>query len=320
MTARVILHLPAKVHADFRQMKIYGIHAAIERLVTARGGRVDLAQRNDALFGPEPLRGDGDLHVVENGQARGPGYLNAALAYLDGFFHLDPEGVLADSSLRHLHYDLACIDAAMAQAYFAALQARFVARRRSRYGQRKTLVPVPAGAIAVFLQGPKPERHGQAHMSTAAMLRTVCQGAGGRPVLVKVHPLKPELGREQIARARDDGAVMIETDANVHDILDVSAVSVSINSATGFEGFLHGTPAIFFGRSDFHQCVETVRTPQDFPGAMHRALTTSRDYARAMSWYFGQHCLDLKDPGLDERLIAAFIRAGFPPERLGLSG
>lgn len=317
--ARVILHLPAKVHDTFREMKIYAIHAAIERLIQARGGRVLVTERGDELYSPERLPGDGDLHIVENGFCQGPGYLNAALAYLDGFFHLDPKGVLADSALADLPYDPQTVPEDEARAFFRRLKARFAARRLSRYGQKRAATDIPEGAIAVFLQGPKPERMGQAHMTSAAMLRTVAAGAGGRPVVVKPHPLKPELGAMQIAEAIAEGARLIPTDANVHDILARAAVSVSINSATGFEGFLHGTPAIFFGRSDFAHCLETVRDPQDFPRALERALTKKRNYARAMAWYFGRHCFWLEDPALDARLLAHFAAQGFPPDRLGLA-
>ena len=316
--AKVILHLPDHALQDFRAKPIYGIHAAIDRLILARGGQVMVAPRGDALYGRHALPGDGDLHIVENGRAQGPGYLNAAVAYLEGYFHLDPEGVLADASTRHLVYDPDAVDSRAAHAFFDRLKVRFSARRHSRYRQKQGQVDLPDGFIAVFLQGPKPERSGQAHMPTAAMLRCVAGGAGGRPVVVKPHPLKPGLGAEQISAARAAGAVLVQTDANVHDILAAAAVTVSINSATGFEGFLHGTPAIFFGRSDFHQCVETVRRPEDFAKALTRALSRKRNYAKAMYWYFGRHGFWLDDPNLDAKLLAQFVKAGFSEERLGL--
>lgn len=318
MTARVVLHLPAKVHVTFRDKKIYALHAAIERLVLARGGRVVLADReaDGPLRGAQP--GDGDLHVVENGHVQGPGWLNAALAYLDGFFHLDPEGVLADSSVRHLTFAGGADDAVAAQHFLASLRARFVARRQSRYGQKRAVENVPQGAIAVFLQGPAPERHGQAHLTTHDMLCAVWAGAGGRPVLVKPHPLKPELGAAQIRAAAEAGARLIPTGANVHDILAGAAVSVSINSATGFEGLLHGTPAIFCGRTDFPYCVETIRHPADFAAALDRALVRPPDYAAALHWYFAGQCIWLDDPAVEDKILNRFAAQGFPPRRLGL--
>ena len=320
MNARVILHLPDYAQETFRAKPIYGIHAAIERLILARGGQVLVTARSSAMFRRDLLPGDGDLHIVENGSARGPGWLNAAVAYLEGYFHLDPEGVLADASTGAMAYDPGAVDKEEAQAFMRQLQDRFSARRHSRYRQSKTATPLPKGSIAVFLQGRRPEREGQAHMSTAQMLRTVAAGAGGRTVLVKPHPLEPMLGAEQIGLAAEEGAALVPTFANVHDILAAAAVSVSINSATGFEGFLHATPAIFFGRTDFHQCVETVRKPADFAPALERALSRKRNYAKAMFWYFGQHGFWLDAPNLDAKLLAEFERAGFSEERLGLRG
>jgi hypothetical protein len=318
MSARVVLHLPDHALETFRSKPIYGIHAAIERLITSRGGTVVIAPRDKALYAGRPLPDDGDLHVVENGRARGPGYLNAAVAYLEGYFHLDPEGVLADASIRHETFDPGSVSAAGADVFLARLQTRFAARRHSRYRQKTAVEAVPQGCIAVFLQGPKPERQDQAHLSTAEMLRVVAEGAGGRAVLVKPHPLKPELGAWQIAEAAARGAALIPTGANVHDLLAAACVTVSINSATGFEGFLHATPAIFFGRTDFHQCVETVTRAEEFAPALQRALAGPRDYAKAMYWYFGQHGFWLDDPGLDAKVLAAFAGAGFSELRLGL--
>lgn len=318
MSARVILHLPEPAMGTFRTMPTFGIHSAIERLVLERGGQVLIVPQGNKLFRREPLPGDGDLHVVEYGRASGPGYLNAAAAYFDGFFHLDPEGVLAEASTRHLTYNAGAIDQAKAEAFMNWLKSRFADQRHSRHRQKKAVMRLPKDSIAVFLQGPMPELRGHAHMSTADMLRAVTQGARGRPVVVKPHPLKPDLGAEQIARAVAEGASLLQTDANVHDILAAAAVTVSINSATGFEGFLHAKPAIFFGRTDFHQCVETVQRPEEFPHALERALTRKSNYAEAMYWYFGQHGFWLDDLHLNAKLLALFDEAGFSQERLGL--
>lgn len=116
---------------------------------------------------------------------------------------------------------------------------------------------------------------------------------------------------------RAAGFNLIESAANVHDILARAAVTVSVNSAAALEGFLHGTPAILFGQADFQQFCETVLHPDDFPAALHKALTTKRDYAAALYWYFGQQCLHLDAPDFEARLWATFAAAGFDAARLG---
>ena len=290
MTARVVLHLPAHLLGRLAAGKPL-FYAQIRDCVLARGGVVDLVEG----FDKAGWREDGDLHIVENGAGQRPGVLNAATAYLDGFIHVDPVGIQAASRIGGLTYDPAAVDGGAAAAYLARLQRRFLLPRHSRYKQERAVSALPEGALAVFLQGPAPQRNGQAYCSFAAMLEAVCAGAGGRPVLVKPHPLKPELGAEIIAAVRAKGFAPIATDANVHDILAACVATVSINSATALEGFLHGKPAVLFGRSDFHALVQTARAPVEFEAALARALAGPPDYARAVYWYFGLNCLDIAD-------------------------
>src|SRR3989338_1072359 len=158
MTARVVLHLPEQYHDTFRAKKHLALYPRIETAVLARGGVVGVGGRPPALFSGKILPADGDLHIVENGRAIGAGWLNATLAYLEGYWHLDPAGVLAESSNRDKVFDPAQVDGAVAQKYFDSLQQRFATARRSRYGQAREVAEVPEGCIAVFLQCPAPQR------------------------------------------------------------------------------------------------------------------------------------------------------------------
>lgn len=318
MPARVILHIAERFHADFRDRGHLALHGRIAAMIERRGGSVALAERGEGTMSGGQMAGDGDLHVVESGWCRGPGWLNAAVAYLPDFWHLDPQGVLADSSWRGQRFDPSGLDPAASAAFAEGLRDRYARPRRSRYRQKAVLTAIPEGAIAVFLQGRMSEWRGQAHCPTAEMLRAVVAGAGGRPVLVKPHPLSPERGLRQILAAQAEGLAIRATDANVHDLLAGSAVNVSINSAVALEGFLHRKPAILFGRSDFASLVETCRAAADFAPALARALAARPDHDAMLAWYFRDRCLELCAPDLDERVLAAFARAGFPPERLGL--
>ena len=313
MTAQVVLHLPGYMLARLEAGNAL-LYRRIRDSIVARGGVVDLIEGFDG----KRYRPDGNLHIVENGSGERLGVLNAATAYLEGFFHVDPVGIQAASRIGSLRYDPAAVDGVAAVAHLGALQQRFAVPRRSRYKQSRAVSDLPQGAIAVFLQGPAPQRNGQAYCSFAAMVEAVCAGAGGRPVLVKPHPLKPELGAEIIAAVRAKGHAPIATDANVHDILAACVATVSINSATALEGFLHGKPAVLFGRSDFAAFVQTAQAPAGFEAALARALADPPDYARALYWYFGLNCLDMTADSFDARLLAIFAEAGFDAARLGL--
>ena len=100
MSARVILHLPEQYHDTFRTKKHLALYPRIEAAVQARGGVVAVDGRPPALFSGKVQSSDGDLHIVENGRAIGAGWLNSTLSYLEGYWHLDPAGVLAESAER----------------------------------------------------------------------------------------------------------------------------------------------------------------------------------------------------------------------------
>jgi hypothetical protein len=317
--AKVILHIDPRYHDRYHKAAHLAIFPLIEDIITRAGGQVIIEPRPPLTLPRDMRWGDGDLHIVQGGMARGVGYLNAGLAYLTGYWHLDAQGVLADSSALGHTFDPAQMDANAASAFLTDLRARFVAPRASRYRQAKDRADdLPQGCIAVFLQGPGVATRQQTYLGQKDMLRAVVQGAQGRQVMVKAHPLRREHGAALMADLRAEGLAFTEAHPNVHDLLAVCAVTVSINSAVAIEGFLHGKPAILFGRSDFAGQVETVRRAQDFPAALNSALTLPRDYAPWLHWYFTQVCIDITKCDASARILAVFDEAGFDTVSLGL--
>lgn len=131
MTARIVLHLPARMVAAMGGLRPPLLYGRIRACLAARGVDVTLIEGFDGAA----YREDGDLHIVENGRGQRPGVLNAATAYLEGFFHVDPVGIQAASRIGALRYDPAEVDGAA--AYLSALQQRFAVPRHSRYKQEK---------------------------------------------------------------------------------------------------------------------------------------------------------------------------------------
>ena len=321
--ATVVFHLPRRYLTEYRQIGHLRLFARIEAALAPLGARIEVRDRRLLPFeggpGVAAAYADGNLHIIENGRVQGPGVLNATMSYLTPWWHLDPLGVLAESSIGSQVYDRRQVPLKPAMALLNDLRDRWVKPRRSRHTQALAEARLPEGCIAVFMQGTLPQSRRLAHCDPAEMLAAVAKGAGGRPVLAKPHPLALDHDRDVIAGVQARGLAVTGTDANLHDILAACAVTVSFNSAVAIEGFLHRKPAILFGPSDFHHFAQTVTDPAAFPQALTRALEHPPEgYAQFLHWYFVRHCLNVDARRFPERVLAILTAAGFPAERLGL--
>ena len=319
MTARpeVIFHINPREAANWRGRDRLAIFNRIAALCDAHAIPYRAISRPRGETDPKAASADGNLHIVEGGAVQGEGWLNTGLAYLIGFWHLDPEGIQARSSARHAGFDGAGIDKATAMQFLRRLQRQFLQPRLSRFHQpRKVETALPQGAIAVFLQGEAAWRTGNCTLPAHEMILAVCRAAGDRPVIVKPHPQVQEHGAEVIEIARDMGATVTVTTANVHDVLRAAAVTVSVNSAVAIEGLMHRRPAILFGDSDFESLAVRAEGAGDLAHALATALGQRWPYAKMLYWYFSRHALELAAPDFDDRCFAAFTSVGFPKERL----
>jgi hypothetical protein len=318
--AKLIFHVPGQYLDTYHYLALF---RRLDQVFRPRGADIVVRDRRDgprdASPGAAAHYDDGNLHIVDMGRLRGPGILNAAVAYIQPYWHLDPAGVQAESSIGQMTYDQRKIDYAVAGPFYEGMRAELVAARKSRRDQMERETHFAPGAIAVFLQGLRPLNQGLAYCTPLEMLRAVCAGAGGRQVLVKPHPLAAEEDAAVIDAALAQGLPITPTLANVHDIIAASICTVSFNSAVALEGFLHRKPAVLFGQSDFHHICETVRQPQEFAGALERLLARPPGgYAQFLFWYLGMNCLHLHWPSFEARVLRIFEAAGFGAERLGL--
>ena len=321
MSGEILFHLSAAEAAKdkWRKSERLALFARMAEALEPRGGRIRAIARDPLQMEQGAAAPDGNLHIVENGAMRGEGWLNAGLAYLIGFWHLDPVGIQAASMAGSQRFDPAQMDKRAAKLFARALRDRFVKARLSRFSQARNVdKTLPEGCIAVFLQGVGVYRRGQSVMDMRRMLVEVHEGAGGRPVVVKPHPRARAAGEAAIADLRAIGLPVLVSEANVHDILAACAVTVSVNSAVAMEGFLHRKPAILFGQSDYPTLCEQVARPGDFAAALQRALGRDWEYSLMLAWYFQRHTLELAAPDFEARLLARFADVGFDAGRLGL--
>jgi hypothetical protein len=321
--AAIVFHLPRRYLGDYARIGHLRLFARIEQVLSPLGARTQVRDRRLLPIegGKEAAQAyaDGNLHIIENGRVQGAGVLNATMAYLPPFWHLDPQGVLAESSIAARMYDRTSVPLKPAMVLLGDLRDRWVTPRRSRHTQTEWVADLPRGCIAVFMQGTLPQSRGLAHCSPAAMLAAVAQGAAGRSVLAKPHPLALEHDLAVIAEVRAQGLAVTATNANLHDILAACGVTVSFNSAVAIEGFVHRKPAILFGPSDFHHFAQTVTDPAGFPEALAMALARPKEgYAQFLHWYFARQCLNVDAKRFRDKLLVILTAAGFPAERLGI--
>ena len=316
--AHLILHLPAA------SLRAGGeppspIYRRLAAAFEARGGFVEMVPLDRLTLAAE-VAADAHFHIVNHGDLRHPRVLNAGLAYVDPFWHLDPQGFRATASIGAMPFHPDQIDGSAAQAFFARLRKRLLGNRISRYAQPREKNDFPAGCIAVFLQS---EAHRglreTCYLSHEVMLAALLARPDPRPIVIKPHPLEPDgKGRATAeALAARDGRVIV-TDANLHDILDRAAVTVTINSAVGLESMLHRVPVVLCGQADFHHCAVTARAPDRLDAAIAAAQATAWPFARYLYWYFGLNCLNAGKPDLLEDVLARIAATGFDPAGFGL--
>lgn len=318
---KVIFHLKKQQMEGYSKGQGLELFRIIERMLAETGSEAEKRPKDpDIRIGTQQVAdgrfADGNLHIFSDHHMKMPNVLNAAPAYLPGFWHLDPKGIRSYSSIADRPFSPDMVPFKYAKQFYGRLQHQFRDKRRSRYGQMKDRTEVPDGAIAVFFQGRYPLDAGATTFSDIEVLMDVLGGAGSRPVLVKPHPLTADIDSlTALLEIAAQDARVIPTQANVHDILAACCVCVSVNSGVAAEGFLHRTPAVFYGATDLHHMGETIAAPGQFAGALERALARTGGYAQFMTWYFRNNCLEIGAAGLEQKIWNIFASAGFPPER-----
>lgn len=285
----------------------------------ARGGDVRLVVHERDKVAAQVALDDG-FHVIDHGQMRHPRVLNSGIAYIQPFRNMDPWGIRAFSSIADKHFDPARIPAEAAASFAARLRERLIGGRTSRYAQPEEVVPVPAGCIAVFLQTESHRLVGETcYLSMRRMVQALMARDDPRPICIKPHPRDADTDTFEWLheQAEADPRVQIVA-ANIHDILAVCDVVVTINSAVGIEAMLHGKPAVLCGHTDFHHAAVTVKTADAMEEGVARALATPWAHEAYLYWYFVRHCLSPLRKTLVQDFLGKVSGAGFNVARFGL--
>lgn len=323
--AKIVLHLKGNDLAGDLQGWHLELYSFIRSMAENVGITMEIRARDaDIRVGTRRIHDDrfedGNLHIIDDRSVSAPNVLNAGVAYFWKFWHLDPQGVKAFSSIGDQPYDPKQMPYRRAKPFYERMRQRYVLKRMSKYGQPEEVQKFPSNAISVFLQGPYPVSSGATEFGDLTMLKMVLEQAGDQPVIVKPHPKASscaDIAEVKGLTATDERVII--TDANVHDILQASCATVSINSTVALEGFLHRKPAILFGKSDFHHFAGTVSDEHSFKDVLAEELERKAGYAQFLAWYFLRNCLSLNSDNLTQQVWDRFKSAGFQPERFGLS-
>jgi hypothetical protein len=313
---RVVLHVPLHMAAQDGSA-LPGFLRKLRDGFVARGAAVDIRHRNvDALasMGDTP-----DFHIVHNGRVRHRRALNSGLAYLYPFWYLDPQGVFFEASTAEASFDPDSAYRAESQDFFDRLSRRHLTQRQSRYGQPQDRRVFPAGQIAFFLQGASDPSDRARHMAEDQIFDALVAARGNRGMIVKPHPRNTDPVMHTLAEraARTRGVTV--TDANVHDILAATAVTISVASATALEGMLHRVPAVLCGRSDLHHCAETAIAPEGIADALGRARDRAFPFEAFLYWFLGQQMLNAGSDRLIENALARIKAQGADLAELGMA-
>lgn len=306
----VIFHLPGSVLRDPARLRAF--YGRIGEGLRARGVAVDYRPHDRDTILAE-IEADAGFHILNHGRVQHPRVLNAGLSFVQPFYYMDPWGIRAFSSLGEKVFDPAAIDPAVAAAFHAGLVARLVGGRASRYQQPDTVLPVPAGCIAVFLQTETHRAVGElCYLTMRRMIKALLDRDDPRAIVVKPHPRDSDL--DTLAwlaqKARKDKRLQI-VPGNIHDILAACDCAVTINSAVGVEAFLHRKPVVLCGQADFHHCAVTLRDGGQMDAAIAQAMGTAWAYEAFLYWYFGLNCVSADAPDLVDQVAGRIADMGF---------
>lgn len=306
-----MFHLPRGEVAPFYQSLIDGIFSR---------GAVARVVEHDRVAVAGQVAADGAFHIIDHGALRHPRVLNSGVAYLYPFRNMDPWGIRAESSIAAKRFDPATIAPEKAREFADRLRYRLVRQRQSRYDQPETVLPVPKDCIAVFLQSEAHRGVGETcHLTLRQMVQTLIERSDPRPIVIKPHPRDFSEATHRFLRqmARKDRRVTVSI-ANIHDILAVAAVVVTINSAVGIEAMLHGRPVVLCGRADFHHAAMTVVSPEGMSAGIAGAEARIWPHDAFLTWYFAGNCLQAGKPGLVDDFLVKIAETGFDLGQLGL--
>lgn len=253
------------------------------------------------------------LHVfMDDRPAYAANAVHCVPTYLHGYWYFDEIGSRNNSLLRLRKFDPRPMSGDWAREVHAGLVAKFVDANLTKFPQAaRGAVAVEPGCLAFFAQDFKPPRHHRHHLQVIQMIDAAITAKGHRPLYIKPHPNQTLAETETLARYHNPRQGVHLTHASIHDLLAAADCVLTVTSAVGFEAFLHKTPVVLGGQTDFWQNAITLTDPARMSNAIEAALTRHWPHEKFLVWFLKHNCLE-DVPGSLPEVLARLHRKGFP--------
>lgn len=249
------------------------------------------------------LEHGGHCHIfMDDRPAYGPNALHAVPSYLHGYWFFDEIGSRNNALTRLHRFDPRPMALDFALDHHAQLRARFVDTNRSKFEQAPRGAALEAGSLCFFAQDFKAPRHHRHYFSAPQMIEAAIAARGGRRLYIKPHPNQSAEELEILGRYHAPGKGVEVTLASVHDLLAAADCALTLSSAVGFEAYLHRTPVILGGQTDFWHSAVTLTDAARMPEALDHALTHPWHFEKYLVWYLRQMCAEDSPRGLPKVL------------------
>ena len=245
----------------------------------------------------------GKLHILIGPKRHhGPNIFHAQPSYINGFWNLDPKGYFWNSSVVAKSFDPDQVNAAEAQYFFDGVAGYNLSHNQSKRPQTDRNGTLPKATAAFFAQNIERYKNPVHYLDTATILETMARSLDG-PVLVKHHPLSTTSEKQTIDQLVATFPNLTLTTASVHDIIAVSDMVVTQNSATGFEALLHQKPVITCAQTDYHHATTVAQSQAELVAALTACAKADPkvDVKKYVYWYLGLNMLEPQKPQFAQR-------------------
>lgn len=273
-------------------------HGVETRLVRARSHPADI------LSDPEA----GHIHLMIGAMpGYGPNLMHVNQGYIQGFWYLDELGTHWNSSLRFTQFCADRVNRGHSEYFFNGVSGWMLRNNvsNSPQAERRPDLLEPARAV-VFTQEIEFQRNRAHYLTNEQMIRTAAEHDRRRLIYVKPHPHQSKAAlRDILAVTRDYQNVRV-SEASVHDLIEMSDITITQNSAAGFEALMQKKPVVTCAKSDYHAATLTARTAGDLrealeygPGAMEGFA-----YEQFFYWFLGRNLHEPVKETFAERAVA----------------